>query len=109
MYFNLTRKVFSLMDLSSGLVYAHGNDFSLAEGTFVVSEAGRNRVLTTKVRNVHAFVVGTLLEKSNVAAIDEISYNPYRAHYFYTRSNFAPINEAKLLTFTNNKVYLNEL
>ena len=62
-YFNLHRKCYSIKSLSGvnkGRVVAHAEKVLLRDATFKVSEAGRQRVLRTKRKNVHAGVVGTL-------------------------------------------------
>lgn len=52
--------VWSVMDDESGLVLGHATHVGLADATFRVSEAGRQRVLRTGRKAVHAVVVGTL-------------------------------------------------
>jgi hypothetical protein len=63
-YFNLHKKVWSLrgMDgLENGYVLAHASNVELADCTFKVSEAGRQRVIREGCKNVHAGIVGTLV------------------------------------------------
>ena len=60
-YFNLHRKLFSVKALEGpdkGKVIGHTTYLWLKDVTFKVSEAGRQRVLREKRKNVHAGVVG---------------------------------------------------
>jgi hypothetical protein len=77
---------FSIMQ--KGLVVAHADEVVLQDVTFRVSNAGRNRVLDEKRKNVHAFAVGTLSESKEVRDRTmeygvEVTYNPYNANHFY--------------------------
>lgn len=58
-YRNLHRKCYSIMQ--GGLVVAYATQLCLADVTFVVNEAGRQRVLRTGRKNVHAFAIGRLV------------------------------------------------
>lgn len=61
-YFNLHKHCFSVVSLekgdSYGKVVAHVSEIMLSEVKFKVSEAGRQRVLREKRKNVHAYCVG---------------------------------------------------
>ena len=83
---------------ANGLVIGHADKVILSDVTGSVSEAGRQRVLKDKSKNVHAFLVGTLeftkgftsfkgrsLPKTynqgypeNTGAEGRVFYNPYR-------------------------------
>lgn len=60
----------------------------LADAEFKVSEAGRQRVLREKRKNVHAFVTGIIVDSA--CGIDKdgkdlpvhMSYNPYKGAHF---------------------------
>ncbi len=61
-YFNLRRKLFSIKALEGpmkGRVVAHRHDVLINDATFKVSEAGRQRVIRERCKNVHAGVSGT--------------------------------------------------
>ncbi len=61
-YFNLHRKCFSIKALEGamkGRVIAHRDNVLLFHTTFKVSQAGRERVIREKRKNVHAFSVNT--------------------------------------------------
>lgn len=63
-YKNLHRHAYSIRaasGASKGLVIAHARSVLLFDVRFHVSEAGRQRVLRDKARNVHAWAEGFLL------------------------------------------------
>lgn len=85
-YFNLHKKCFSVKALegeNKGRVIAHTHDIRILAPSFKVSEAGRQRVLRERKKNVHAGVVGWYNTAVNVEKIGEgyvhigVKYNPY--------------------------------
>lgn len=113
-YFNLHKKCFSIKALEGeqkGRVIIHAESAGLLNVTFKVSEAGRQRVLREKRKNVHAGVVGDLISYRldvNQPPIKvgqsfdswedckpiAVSYNPYRAGSFFDITNGAPVDSA---------------
>lgn len=105
-YFNLHRKCWSIKALSGerkGRVIGHAAYVDLAHVTWKVSEAGRQRVLREKKKNVHAGAVGMLERWQEVdgeahgrpfnsttfdglstptSIPDMITYNPYKGPSF---------------------------
>jgi hypothetical protein len=84
-YRNLHRGGYSMVQ--DGVVVAHADDVTLVGVKFVVREAGRQRVLSEGVKNVHAFVVGKVPEMVLIDASANITwlkarYNPKRAAHF---------------------------
>ena len=69
-----------------GVVVAHVHSINLSSATFIVSEAGRQRVIRDKKKNVHAFVGGMVAAiNPPPAAIGDrqrVTYNPYKAAHF---------------------------
>ena len=63
-YFNLHKKLLSIQAKVNGSwkVIRHVNEIMLADVKFKVYEKGRQRVLNEKRKNVHAFIVGNLVE-----------------------------------------------
>ena len=99
-YFNLHRKCFSVRCAKSRLVIAHRDEVLLEDVTFKVSEAGRQRVLREKKKNVHAVMRGTWVDMNGGQEIvmqsgRDIMYNPYKAPTFEF-AGFRP-NEIKPL------------
>lgn len=78
-YRNLHNGMFSVQD-ANGIVVAHVPELHLKDAEMRVLEGGRQRVLTEKKKNVHAFVIGTVVhphEAPDPGAALPISYNPY--------------------------------
>ncbi len=77
-YWNLHKKCWSIQDAKTRRVVDHQPQVLLSNCSFTVSEAGRQRVIATGHKNVHAFVVGTLewpvaIKTGNIL---EVRYNP---------------------------------
>lgn len=76
-----------------GLVIDHVDCVSLSECVFLVSDSGRKRVIETGVKNVHAYVRGSLQSFEYTALDTEIHYNPFQNASFVTDKG-APVNHA---------------
>lgn len=86
------RPLYSIM--YKGRVIARQHRVLLTAATFVVNQAGRRRVIETKRKNVHAFVVGEWVRVPDSAfGTDEtdsrvlglkIIYNPHKMSSFQT-------------------------
>ena len=114
-YFNLHRKCFSIKALegaNKGRVVAHRNDVLLFDGVFKVSEAGRQRVLRERKKNVHAGVVGhwdetgsaylTTITRVTVNGTP-VTYNPYKYDSFVHKYGEYPIKTGRLVALTVNE------
>ena len=93
----------------------------LRDASFVVSEAGRRRVLREKAKNVHAFVRGELVETFPLDSIPgaadgealapgrgatvPVTYNPYKAGPFTRLDNGAAVRGSSLVAATPRGVY----
>jgi hypothetical protein len=111
-YFNLHKKLWSVRALDGaqrGRVIAHAHDLRLADCSFRVSEAGRQRVIRERCKNVHAGVVGTLLEASlpqGTMCEQRITYDPYRFATFVDAETLAPIAHARFVVFSKRAVHV---
>ena len=106
-YFNLHKKCFSVKALSGdlkGLVIAHTNSINLDDVTFKVSEAGRQRVLIEKKKNVHAGVVGTFkgFIANEISEYKQAYYNPYKTTTFLNGTD--SLYNADKVTLTNKTI-----
>lgn len=85
-YFNLRKKLFSVKALqgpNKGRVISHADKVFIDGAQLKVSQAGRERVLRERRKNVHAGVVGTLAREDNVREYGvAITYNPYKHNSF---------------------------
>ena len=95
-YFNLHKKTWSIKCLKTGLVIGHSDTVSLRDVQLRVSKRGRERVIAERSKNVHAGVVGTLIE--DVVSQNEpveATYNPYRYETFVTKRDEKPVFQAE--------------
>lgn len=100
-YFNLHKKLWSVKDMQSGLVVAHGKKVTVNNPVFKVSEAGRQRVIAEQRKNVHAGVVGTLDAHNSDFGTEgkaRVSYNPYKANHFYETGTNKPVHKGQKAT-----------
>ena len=110
-YYNLHRHTWSIKALEGpqrGLVIGHSDTVLLADATGKVSEAGRQRVLRDKRKNVHAGIVGTLIhtEVEGYFPGTEVTYNPYKYHTFvYREVDSTPYEGSQYAYLENRKVY----
>lgn len=113
-YFNLHRKCFSIKALegaNKGRVVAHSDKVLLSDGVFKVSEAGRQRVLRERKKNVHAGVVGQWVGSlDDELTIDRITtigrpvtYNPYKYSTFVYLYGEHPVGRTRLVALTVNE------
>ena len=127
-YRNLTKKCWSIRAQSGsqrGKVIYHALSWTLRDAKFNVSQAGRNRVLEERRKNVHAGVSGELLswkgltgicEDGNIwtpfiegLQVDGITYNPYKWNTFVTTSTFSPVLYAKLVKADGSQVFAHRI
>jgi len=135
-YRNLNRKgcVYSIKALEGchkDLVLGYASHIVVADGTFKVFEAGRQRVLTNRRKNVHAGIVGRILNIATYEARNgwccewfrefnvkhflakwqdhhltgtAITYNPYKYGHFYERNTLCPVYSADYISLIDNEV-----
>ena len=95
-YRNLNKDCYSVKSLKTGLVIAHVQCIVLEDATFRVSQAGRNRVLKEKRKNVHAGVVGTWKLKGCKKPLkSQVAYNPYKFETFVNKRSKRPVYQAE--------------
>ena len=104
-YFNLHKRCLSLQEKVNGewKVVRYAEEVILTNAEFKVSEAGRQRVLKEKKKNVHAVVVGECNGRRDYPTTKkQIFYNPYKAPTFLdAESN--PVHHADLVVIKGNK------
>ena len=104
-YRNLHKGTLSVKDWDRqsdtyGRVIARPNVFMLDYPRFIVSKAGRDRVLREKRKNVHAFVQGHPYsgKREGRRAVTEhkgfeVFYNPYKSEWFVDKDG-NPVHQA---------------
>ena len=127
-YRNLHNGMLSIRDAKTKHVVGHADRVTLADVTFHVSQAGRERVLRERRKNVHAVVRGSLVsymfgggykgrslssyvsegEVPQFAMADmQVKYNPYKAGAFMVGDE--PVHEAKAVRIGIAGIHLGEL
>ena len=88
----------------AGLVIGYDKSVHLKNVTFVVGEKSRQRVLASGQKNVHAGVVGNIVDGGmDTKGWIPITYNPYRDKTFVRVDNGEPIFNAKEVILKNEK------
>lgn len=107
-YFNLHKKVFSVQH--NGIVIAHKGSLVLRNATFKVSEAGRQRVLKEKRKNVHAYVIGELEEYfAPEGETQDVTYNPYLYQTFVDKKTLTAVTKADIVWLNNKTIKIKNL
>jgi hypothetical protein len=112
-YRNLRKKAYSVQNIKTRLVVGVHPEVLMYDATFKVSEAGRQRVIREKQKNVHAFVVGTVSPLGPRGAlvlvpkdrIVKVSYNPYKFGHFYATDTGLPVLSADIVCLLEEGVY----
>jgi len=94
-YFNLHKEKYSAVAMDGeykGKVLGHFDELALRDVVFTVSEAGRQRVIREKKKNVHAYAIGQIAF-TNFPCVTpgwaKIVYNPYKMSRFYAYPHHA--------------------
>lgn len=99
-YYNLHKRKLSIQEkrinASGKLVWKvvrHANRVFLKDVKFKVSEAGRQRVIKEKKKNVHAFITGEEMLPLYMPNGESVFYNPYKFSSFVDK-DAKPIHES---------------
>jgi len=108
-YYNLHKHTFSVT--KNNLVVLYADYVKLQNVEFRVRETGKEKVRIEKSKNVHAFVIGDLIDYCEYPC-DEIpveptaeivTYNPYKHDSFVFKSDESPIFNANEVDLINSK------
>jgi hypothetical protein len=108
-YWNLHRDCWSVKALDGelkGKVIYHAQEIPLWECEFKVSEAGRQRVLREKCKNVHAGVVGYMQDDMLAPAFKlgrRVTYNPYKYDSFVDAQTLEPVRRSDFASLTDTR------
>jgi len=113
-YYNLHKHTFSVT--YDGKVIMHADYVKLGDVEFRVRKGGKEKVRSEKSKNVHAFVIGTLLEYCeypcdyipNPPSDKIVTYNPYKYDSFVYKNSEEPVYRAKEVDMINsqNKLFV---
>ena len=127
-YRNLTKKCWSIRACAGpqrGKVIHHVTSWTLRDAKFKVSQAGRNRVLAERCKNVHAGVSGELLSWKDLAGasedgsiwypfvdglqVEEITYDPYKWDSFVTANTYLTVHSARIVKADGSQVFAHRI
>jgi hypothetical protein len=103
-YYNTHKKCLSVQH--KGKVISHVKDICLENVEFKVSDAGRLRAIKEGKKNVHAFVVGTVVPKTSKVLNIPVTYNPYQYTQFVYKATGKGISRAKECRIKGGDVYV---
>lgn len=106
-YYNLNKKTFSIKYKT--LVIAHADYIKLENVEFRVRKGGNERVRSEMSKNVHAFVIGDLVDFKPYPSTDipspssskSITYDPYKYNTFVYRDSEEPVMNAREVEMIN--------
>jgi len=113
-YFNLHKHRLSLRNEQTRKVVGYCEAVWFKDAEFKVSEAGRQRVLREKRKNVHAVVRGTLLQSGSMYSFPlegyiPIIYNPYKFNSFVEYVSNKPVKSAKSVVVLGKKIFAKDI
>lgn len=109
-YFNLRKRVLSVMDVKTRKVIAHCDYISLDNVKFIVSQAGLKRVRAERRKQVIAFVEGNF-SHGHGKVIDNPEwttayFNPYKVDHFVVGEQ--PIHETDSCYIVQKSIYVKQ-
>ena len=108
-YYNLHKHTFSVSYKNK--VVAHADYVKLENVEFRVRPTGKEKVRKEKSKNVHAFVIGNLVEYSKYPTVEipeepetrVVTYDPYKYDSFVYKDTEEPIYNAGEVDMINKK------
>jgi hypothetical protein len=106
-YYNLHKHTFSIQ--FKGLVIAHADYVKLKNVEFRVRQGGKEKVRAEMSKNVHAFVIGDLIDFKPYQSTDipspssskSITYDPYKYDTFVYKDSEEPVTNAREVEMIN--------
>lgn len=107
-YYNLHKHTFSIRH--NNIVIMHADVVKLRNVEFRVREGGKEKVRVEKSKNVHAFVIGDLVDFCEYPCENMVepsgivvTYNPYKFDSFVIKKTEEPVYNAKEVEMVNLK------
>ena len=108
-YYNLHKHTFSVR--YEGKVVMHADFVKLGDVEFRVRKGGKERVRSEKAKNVHAFVIGKLLDYCEYPCFEipeppseyVVTYDPYKYDSFVNKFTKEPVYFATEVDMINSK------
>jgi hypothetical protein len=107
LYRCLNRKGFTFSVRQNGLVVGHTSNIILRDCDLIVNESGKDRCITSKTRNVHAFVRGLINDEVFLEFSFLLRYEPYidLGFYYKVHDEKIQITKVKCVYLADNKIY----
>lgn len=101
-YRNLHKKgrVYSIRQ--GGLVVAHTDNIVLKDCKLIVQKSGLEKYLQTGIKNVHAWVKGTITNDPILSFGFIIDYNPTKGFVYFLADCIIPVDSVRQLTITKD-------
>lgn len=108
-YFNLRKKLLSVMDKATRRVIRHVECISLKDVKFIVSQKGVERIRAQKRKSVVAFVEGDVTNwgiqfTEYTSEPRRVRFNPYEFTTFVLRDDNQPVFSAEHVTINGREV-----
>lgn len=103
LYRNLHKEGVVYSVRQKGLVVAHTTSCTIRDAQFKVNEKGRQRVIKSGRKEVHAVVQGYWIGKRGLELSRRISYNPRKGPHFVCGAS--SVFSAKNVSFTPSGVF----
>jgi hypothetical protein len=113
-YYNLHKHTFSVT--YKDRLISHSDYVKLSDVEFRVRQGGRDRVLKDKKKNVHSFVIGTLMDYckypcENLPSEPNnniVTYNPYKYNSYVMKDTEEPVYRAGEVEMINlrDKIFI---
>jgi hypothetical protein len=111
-YYNLHKHVFSLKNNKTKKVEMRSQAVVMKDCVFKVSEKGRQRVLKTQQKNVHAGVLGEVVKTDidmndalSIVDFVELTYNPYLFDSFVVKETQERVQGAVEVLLLNKRIF----
>lgn len=104
-YWNLHKHVYSVrarVGADAGRVIMHTHAFGVRDARFVVNPRGREKVLVTGRKNVHAFVRGFWQDEEPEGERIQVRYNPRETGTYTTKEGGHPVYGAEFVVGTTD-------
>lgn len=110
-YYNLHKKCLSVQSMTpkGWRVWKHMKSIDLKNCEFKVSRAGRERVIAEGRKNVHAYIIGDLIEGEETKGYEfgnMVTYNPYKYTSFVEKATELPIHKANRLHINGRIIHV---
>lgn len=107
LYRCLNRKGFVFSLRQNGKVVGHTTKITLKDCEFKVNKSGKDRCISNKTRNVHAFVRGTISNDNPSGLAFVLHYEPYKELGFYYKihDECIELTKSDIVFIDTNKIY----